>query len=41
MQIADQLGVSLATVKRRIKSLKESGTIERVGGDKTGYWKII
>ena len=27
-------------VKKNLKQLKEKGIIERVGSNKTGYWKI-
>ena len=40
-KIAENLGVGIATVKREIKRLKDSGCIERVGSDKTGYWRVI
>lgn len=40
-EISDRLNISLSTTKRKIKKLKENGMIERVGSDKTGYWKII
>lgn len=40
-QISEQLKISLSTAKRKIKELKEQGIIERIGSDKTGYWKII
>ncbi|MDP2721305.1 MAG: Fic family protein [Bacteroidales bacterium] len=40
-EISERLKISLSTVKRRIKELKESGKIERIGSDKTGHWKII
>lgn len=39
-KIAEQLHLSIATVKRQIKKLKVSGVIERVGSDKKGYWKV-
>lgn len=38
-EISQQLKISLSTAKRRIKELKESGKIERIGSDKTGRWK--
>jgi fido (protein-threonine AMPylation protein) len=38
--ISENLKISLSTVKRKIKKLKESGKIERVGSDKTGFWRI-
>lgn len=40
-EISDRLKMSLSTVKRKIKNLKEQGKIERIGSDKTGYWKLI
>jgi ATP-dependent DNA helicase RecG len=40
-EISEQLKVSLSTVKRKIKDLKEKGIIERIGSDKVGYWKVI
>ncbi len=39
-QVSERLNVSLSTAKRKIKELKEKGMIERIGSDKTGYWKI-
>jgi fido (protein-threonine AMPylation protein) len=39
-EISEQLGISLRTVKRKIKELKDKNIIERVGSDKTGYWQI-
>jgi len=40
-EISEQLKFSLSTAKRKIKKLKEKGIIERIGSDKTGYWRII
>jgi fido (protein-threonine AMPylation protein)/biotin operon repressor len=40
-EISEKLNISLSTAKRKIKELKENGTVERIGSDKTGYWKII
>lgn len=40
-EISEHLKLSLSTVKRRIKVLKEKGCIVRVGSDKTGHWKVI
>ena len=39
--IAEKLGVNERTIKRDIKELRESGGIERVGGDYGGEWKIV
>lgn len=40
-EIANKLGKSLATIKRRLKDLKDRKVIERIGSDKTGCWKIL
>ena len=40
-EISERLKMSLSTVRRKIKELRNNGKIERVGSDKTGYWKII
>ena len=38
--LAAQLGVSPATIKRRLTALKTVGTITRVGSKKAGTWKV-
>ena len=38
-EISQQLKISLSTAKRKIKELKESGKIERIGSDKTSRWE--
>jgi len=40
-EISERLKMSLSTVKRKIKKIKNDGKIERIGSDKTGYWRII
>jgi len=40
-QIAEKTGITLATVKREIKSLKQNEAIKRIGSDKTGYWEVV
>ncbi len=40
-EISAHLKLSLSTVKRKIKQLKVSGILERVGSDKSGYWRIL
>lgn len=40
-EISQQLKISLSTAKRRIKELKETAQIERIGSDKTGHWRIV
>ena len=39
--LAEELGVSEATVKRNIQKLKQQNRIRRVGSKKTGRWEII
>lgn len=39
-QLAERLSVSRKTVASRLKKLKEKGAIERVGSDRSGYWKV-
>lgn len=40
-EMKEKTGLSMSTVERTIKSLKEKGIIERVGSNKTGQWRII
>jgi fido (protein-threonine AMPylation protein)/biotin operon repressor len=40
-ELADKTEYSTATIKRHIQELKKMGIIERIGSDKTGYWKIV
>lgn len=40
-EISSRLNISLSTVRRKIKELREQGIIERIGSDKTGHWKVI
>ena len=40
-ELAAKLGVSPATIKRRLANLKKAGTIERVGSKKAGTWKVV
>jgi ATP-dependent DNA helicase RecG len=40
-EIAKEIKTTKRTIERNINVLKEKGLIERVGADKTGYWKII
>ena len=39
-ELAEILGIALRTVKNHISILKKCDSIERVGSDKSGYWKI-
>jgi DNA-binding Lrp family transcriptional regulator len=40
-EISDKIGKSLRTVKITMKKLQENGIVERVGGKKTGNWKVL
>ena len=40
-QLKEKLGIGKSTVDLGIKALRENGIIERIGSNKTGYWKII
>ena len=40
-EYAAQLGVSEATIKRRLGELKKEGVIIRIGSNKTGHWKVV
>ena len=39
--IADLLGISLSTIEKNSKKLRDATIIGREGTDKIGYWKII
>ena len=40
-EISERLKISLSTVKRKIKELRDNGKLERIGSDRTGQWKVI
>lgn len=40
-QVSERLKISVSTVRRRINDLKKDGKIERIGSDKTGFWRVI
>ena len=39
-ELSDKLGINPSAIQRHIQKLKKEGIIERIGGDKGGYWKI-
>lgn len=39
--LAAKCDVSVETIKRDVRTLKQLGKIKRVGADKTGYWHVI
>jgi ATP-dependent DNA helicase RecG len=40
LTIANLLSISESSVYREIEKLKKKGLLERIGGDKGGYWKV-
>ena len=39
-QLASILGISTTAVEKNIRYLKDNGCIERIGSNKSGYWKV-
>lgn len=39
-ELSKIMGVSRKTIMRNIKFLKDNGFLERIGGQKEGYWKL-
>lgn len=39
-QLASILGISTTAIEKNISYLKDNGYIERIGSNKTGYWKV-
>jgi Predicted transcriptional regulator containing an HTH domain and an uncharacterized domain shared with the mammalian protein Schlafen len=39
--ISENLKVGKTTIDNGIASLKKHGYIERIGSNKTGYWKVL
>ena len=39
-QLADLLGKGTATISRGLSALQDAGLVERIGSNKTGYWKV-
>ncbi|MEQ6122364.1 RNA-binding domain-containing protein [Reichenbachiella sp. MALMAid0571] len=40
-QLADGSNVSVETIKRDIRRLRDQGKLKRIGSDKTGYWEVV
>lgn len=40
-ELSDAMGISVAAIGYNIKFLKDKGYIERIGSNKSGYWKIL
>ena len=39
--VGSHLGISDRMVRKHISVLRDAGIIERIGGNKTGYWEVI
>lgn len=39
-EVAQNLEISVNTVKQYISKLKKEGLVERIGGSKNGYWQV-
>ena len=39
--VGSHLGISDRMVRKHISLLRDAGIIERIGGNKTGYWKLL
>jgi predicted transcriptional regulator len=39
--IAQELGISINGVKQHIKKMQKDGTLRRLGGNRTGHWKVL
>ena len=40
-ELSQRIGITPDGIKYHISKLKGEGILERIGGDKGGYWKII
>jgi len=40
-EMAENVGISITAVENNIRKLREAKILEREGGRKEGYWKII
>jgi ATP-dependent DNA helicase RecG len=39
-EFADTLGIGVEVVKEYVEKLKNKGLLQRIGNNRTGYWKI-
>jgi predicted HTH transcriptional regulator len=40
-KLALKTGLSIRTVSREVRGLRDSGAIRRIGSDRLGHWEII
>lgn len=39
-KLAESVGITTRSIEKNISILKDKGLLERVGSDRTGYWKV-
>jgi len=39
--MAEEIGISTTAIDKNIRAMRTRGILERVGSDRTGYWKIM
>ena len=40
-QLMIEIGLGKTAIQNNVTSLRKNGFIERVGSNKTGYWKVV
>ncbi|MGL4209061.1 MAG: helix-turn-helix domain-containing protein [Candidatus Adiutrix sp.] len=40
-RLASETDLSIRTVARELKRLRDAGIIRRIGSDRAGYWEIV
>jgi predicted HTH transcriptional regulator len=38
-ELAQTIGITTSAIEKNIKKLKQEGRLERIGSDRSGYWK--
>ena len=38
--MAERIGISITAIDKHIQTLRQRGILERVGSDRTGFWKL-
>ena len=40
-KLATETGLSVRTIARELKFLRDAGKIRRIGSDRAGYWEVL
>ena len=40
-ELSEEIGLSVRTVARELKRLRDANAIKRVGSDRAGYWRVV